>query len=255
MRRSREQVANVLKVRPKPVVARGAWGDVGSVPLPFSFGWDPNEVTLAHQLEHRWFGLFGQGAISKHRPYDRSRAGVAYVMKCLNEGTWGANDYELRKFNLADTVTLSRSVFRVNRNLDRMGVDATARTCERDGLLMKKPTGSAGLDQPPARYAEKPVCGWANPSNSELVARNCVSSPLEAPSRRRCASRSWLNSPTNSAGLPARRPPQISLGVCRNVSLNQLDFRQTTPWYRHRAWGLDDMKTPVPFEGFPSSSV
>ncbi len=43
-----------------------------------------NEITLAHQLEHRWFGLFGQGAISKCRAYDRSRAGVAYVTKCLS---------------------------------------------------------------------------------------------------------------------------------------------------------------------------
>jgi hypothetical protein len=39
---------------------------------------------------------------------------MAYVMKCLTEGTWGANEYELRKFNLADTVTLSRSVIRVS---------------------------------------------------------------------------------------------------------------------------------------------
>src|SRR5262245_59570863 len=91
-------------------------------------------ITLAHQLEHRWFGLFGQGAISKCRAYDTSRAGVAYVTKCLSEGTWGANDYELRKFNLADTVTLSRSVFRVIRDLDRMGKDAAARTCEKPGL-------------------------------------------------------------------------------------------------------------------------
>lgn len=92
-----------------------------------------NTITLAHQLEHLWFGLFGQGAISKCRPYDRSRAGVAYVTKCL-KGTEGANRYELNKFNLADTVTLSRSVFRVMRSLDRMGTDATARTCEKTGL-------------------------------------------------------------------------------------------------------------------------
>lgn len=92
-----------------------------------------NEITLAHQLEHRWFGLFGQGAISKCRVYDHSRAGVAYVTKCLRQGTWGANEYELSKFNLADTVTLSKSVFRVIRNLDRMGIDATARTCEKTG--------------------------------------------------------------------------------------------------------------------------
>jgi hypothetical protein len=83
-----------------------------------------NAITLSHQLEHRWFGLFGQRAISKCRPYDRSRAGVAYVTKCLGKENWGANEYELGKFNLADTVTLSRSVFRVIRDTDRMGRDA-----------------------------------------------------------------------------------------------------------------------------------
>jgi hypothetical protein len=93
-----------------------------------------NEISLGHQLEHLWFGLSGQGAISKCRPYDRSRAGVAYVTKCLGVKTWGANNYEVGKFNLADTVTLSRSVFRVIRSLDRMGTDAAARTCEKTGL-------------------------------------------------------------------------------------------------------------------------
>jgi len=83
-----------------------------------------NEITLAHQLEHRWFGMFGQGAIAKCRAYDRSRAGVAYVTKCLSQGTWGANEYELRKYNLADIVTLSRSVIRVIEDLERMGTDA-----------------------------------------------------------------------------------------------------------------------------------
>jgi hypothetical protein len=97
-----------------------------------------NEITLTHQLEHFWFKMFGQGAISKCRPYDRSRAGVAYVTKCLGSKTWGANRYELGKFNLADTVTLSRSVFRVIRSLDRMGTDIAARTCEKDGLPMRK---------------------------------------------------------------------------------------------------------------------
>ncbi len=83
-----------------------------------------NAITLAHQLQHHWFGQ--AWAISKCRPYDPARAGVAYVTKCLS----GADDYELRKFSLADTVTLSRSVFRVIRSLDRMGRDAAARTCE-----------------------------------------------------------------------------------------------------------------------------
>ena len=86
--------------------------------------WTRNAITLAHQLEHRWFGLFGQGAIAKCRAYDRSRAGVEYVTKCLNQGLWGANEYELRKYNLADTVTLSRSVVLVIEDLERMGTDA-----------------------------------------------------------------------------------------------------------------------------------
>ncbi len=61
------------------------------------------------------------------RAYDRSRAGVAYVTKCLQAS--GANVYEVGKFNLADSVTLSRSVFRLIRRLDLMGTDAVARTC------------------------------------------------------------------------------------------------------------------------------
>ena len=67
--------------------------------------------------------MFGQGAIAKCRAYDRSRAGVEYVTKCLEEGVWGANEYELRKYNLADTVTLSRSVILVIEDLERMGTD------------------------------------------------------------------------------------------------------------------------------------
>jgi hypothetical protein len=96
-----------------------------------------NEITLAHQLEHRWFGLFGQGAISKCRPYDRSRAGVAYLTKCLGQKTWGANNYELRKFNLADTVTLSHSVFRVIRSLDEWRQTPQRARVTKDGPPMR----------------------------------------------------------------------------------------------------------------------
>ena len=46
------------------------------------------------------------------------------MTKCLSQGTWGANEYELRKYNLADTVTLSRSVILVVEDLERMGTDA-----------------------------------------------------------------------------------------------------------------------------------
>jgi len=92
-----------------------------------------NEITLAHQLEHHWFGLSGQGAIAKCRAYDHSRAGVEYVTKCLTEGTVGKNEYELRKFNLSDSVTLSRSIFKVIESLDRIGADTRHARVKRRG--------------------------------------------------------------------------------------------------------------------------
>ena len=153
-------------------VARGAGGNDGQrFHFHFLLGGTQarNEITLAHQLEHRWYGLFGQGAISKCRAYDRSRAGVEYVTKCLSEGCWGANEYELRKFNLADTVTLSRSVFRVIRSLDRMGTDAAARTCEKDGLPDEGSTGSAGLNQRPRCYAARPAPGLRRRKRDDLA--------------------------------------------------------------------------------------
>ena len=135
-----------------------------------------NEITLAYQLEYEWFGMFGQGAISKCRPYDRSRAGVAYVTKCL--GTRGANEYEVRKFNLADTVTLSRSVFRVIRSLDRMGMDATARTCGKRRASDEGATGSAGLVQPPGVLCPKgPAPGLRGRKRGCLASQNAALLP------------------------------------------------------------------------------
>ena len=93
-----------------------------------------NEITLAHQLEYHWQGPCGGGAIAKCRAYDHSRAGVGYVTKCLSEGTLGKNEYELRKFNLSDSVTLSRSIFRVISDLERMGADARHARVRKRGL-------------------------------------------------------------------------------------------------------------------------
>jgi hypothetical protein len=98
-----------------------------------------NRITLAHELEYEGFGLSGYLGFCKCRPYDDCRAGVAYVLKCLSEGVWGANEYELRKFNLADTVTLSNSIFRVVRSLDRMQREAVARIRRKNGLVMSQP--------------------------------------------------------------------------------------------------------------------
>lgn len=74
-----------------------------------------NIITLAHQAEHLW-KVSNRGARVEVRPYDRTQAGAAYVAKCL-----GANAYELNKFNLADSVTLSASVYRVIEVAERIG--------------------------------------------------------------------------------------------------------------------------------------
>jgi hypothetical protein len=42
------------------------------------------------------------------------------------------------KLGKPDTLTLSWSVFRVIRSVDRMGADAAARTCDKDGFPMRE---------------------------------------------------------------------------------------------------------------------
>ncbi len=77
-----------------------------------------NIKTLCHQLEYSWKGQ--TGAMAKIRPFDDSQAGVAYITKCLS----GADVYEMKKFVSADQVTLSSSVYRVVRSLERIAGDA-----------------------------------------------------------------------------------------------------------------------------------
>ena len=73
-----------------------------------------NHHTLCHQMEHLWKVANG-GARVEVRPYDRSLAGAEYITKCL-----GANVYELNKYSLADSVTLSSSIFRLVAAMDRV---------------------------------------------------------------------------------------------------------------------------------------
>jgi len=74
-----------------------------------------NYHTLCHQLEHLW-KMVNRGARVEVRPYDPSLAGAAYVVKCL-----GANAYELNKYSLANSVTLSESIGRLIRAMDSSG--------------------------------------------------------------------------------------------------------------------------------------
>jgi len=74
-----------------------------------------NYHTLQYQMEHLW-KVIANGARVEVRPYDRSLAGADYVAKCL-----GANAYELNKYSLADTVTLSASVIRLIAGIDASG--------------------------------------------------------------------------------------------------------------------------------------
>ncbi len=92
-----------------------------------------NAITLSHRLEYSWKGQ--TGAIAKIRPYDDSQAGVAYVTKCLS----GADVYEMNKFISADPVTLSSSLYRVIRSLERIAEDTRlALTKKRANLLARQ---------------------------------------------------------------------------------------------------------------------
>ncbi|HXC36974.1 MAG TPA: hypothetical protein VNV43_13940 [Candidatus Acidoferrales bacterium] len=71
-----------------------------------------NYHTAQWQLERLWKSQTG-GARVDVRQYDRSQAGAEYVAKRL-----GANAYELSKYSFADTVTLSRSVYRLIAVMD-----------------------------------------------------------------------------------------------------------------------------------------
>ena len=93
-----------------------------------------NTISLAHKSEQQWRIISGN-AIPDSRPYNRSLAGAEYITKCLGAND-GANNYELGKYNLADSVTLSRSVLllmgRIERNVERRCGDA--QTIRRAGV-------------------------------------------------------------------------------------------------------------------------
>ena len=99
-----------------------------------------NAITLANQLNYHWRGKAGGHSIAEIRAYDHTLAGVEYVTKCLSSGTLGANEYELRKFNLSDSVTLSRSVFRVIESAERIGMAHAA--CARKIMAGAEPVAS-----------------------------------------------------------------------------------------------------------------
>ena len=84
-----------------------------------------NMTTFCHQAFWHWRRIAGCPR-TEVRPYIRSLAGADYICKCL-----GANAYEVGKFNWADQVTLSRSVFTLVRVQERR-CQAQARRLERD---------------------------------------------------------------------------------------------------------------------------
>ena len=73
-----------------------------------------NAVSLSHMSEKIWRRI-SNGAIAQSRPYIRSLAGADYICKCLDSGK---NEYETGKYSLAETVTLSDSVFRLIRGIE-----------------------------------------------------------------------------------------------------------------------------------------
>jgi len=99
-----------------------------------------NRITLQHQLEHAWRVVSGN-AISDVRQYNRSLGGAEYVAKCL-----GANDYEIGKYSLANTVTLSHSVVSLIRAMDAKGDRRHSEHIRKDKQVAI-PLGLAGAHQ------------------------------------------------------------------------------------------------------------
>jgi hypothetical protein len=93
-----------------------------------------NYHTLQHQLEWLWKIQTG-GARVDVRQYDRSLPGADYVAKCL-----GANAYELNKFNLADSLTLSASVYRLIAAMDARGERRGCQYTRKNGPAMSGPS-------------------------------------------------------------------------------------------------------------------
>lgn len=93
-----------------------------------------NLYTTAHFLEHLWKLQTG-GARVDVRPYDRTQSGADYVCKCLG----GANQYELNKFNWANTVTLSASVIRLLASVDASGDRRCRLDNRKNGRVMNTP--------------------------------------------------------------------------------------------------------------------
>lgn len=127
-----------------------------------------NTITLAHQLESLW-KRGNRGARVECRPYDRAQAGPEYVAKCL--GVSGANAYEVGKFSLADSVTLSSSVFRVIRGIEESG--------DRRCGLHKRINGPFGSR---AGILSAPAGGVASPLGLNDEAATSILSSREEPS-------------------------------------------------------------------------
>jgi len=101
-------------------VIRAEHGEkLGRMHYHFLLGGEIKGVTVGHcfVLNHTWQKLHKKCGFARHRLFDTAqyrRNGIKYVVSCLaNEGTIGANLYELSKFGSGDTtLTLANSLFR-----------------------------------------------------------------------------------------------------------------------------------------------
>lgn len=71
-----------------------------------------NPLAFCYRLENMWKRQTG-GARVEIRPFNRSLSGPAYVSKCLSVGLNNANTFEVQKFGLAESVTISAGVVRI----------------------------------------------------------------------------------------------------------------------------------------------
>lgn len=136
-------------------------GELGEIGHQFHFHYliggtkTSNVLTFCHQLERAWIVRTGARARDV-RPYDRSLTGPEYVAKCL-----GANAYEISKFDLANEVTLSRSVYRVSRSIARFRGDTAVSAAEKMGDRRGLHEGRDQREQQTSGLNQSAVCRGA----------------------------------------------------------------------------------------------
>jgi len=129
-----------------------------------------NQITDSHRLEHVWKQISNGGRVDV-RPYVRALSGPEYLCKAL-----GANRYEVEKFSLADSVTLSDSVIRLLTYLDHTTLRHCGEHTCKVGLVVNGSGGSTIVRCPaPVAFTMRQPLGIGQKQVESGLRRACPS--------------------------------------------------------------------------------